>query len=379
MNLFAPKSLRRMASRFAFLAVLPVAFAGESHPTLSTHEFFYVGGKYVGAPGKEVMTGQMYVERLRPEKVTQRYPMVFFHGGSETATNWMSTPDGRTGWADYFLKQGFIVYLIDQPARGRSAWLASVNGPAAMRMSVDDFEKSLNIETYGKWPQAKKHTQWPGEGDARYRRGDPIFDNFYASLVPQLNSMVEIQTLVQAAGTALLDKIGPAIIVVHSQSGGFGWLLADKRPKLVKGILAVEPNGPPFQQAVLSEEMARAWGLTEIPLTYSPPAKTPADLGATRESAPDGPDLVTCWKQADPPRTLPNLQGVPILILSSEASAHAAYDQCTAKYLTRAGVENTYMRLEDQGIHGNFHHMMLEKNNLEISALIYKWMTQHIK
>ncbi len=248
-----------------------------------------------------------------------------------------------------------------------------------MRIPVTDFEKTLAIEIYGNWPQAKKHTQWPGEGEGKYHRGNPVFDNFYASLVPQLNSIVEIQTLVQAAGTALLDKIGPAILVTHSQSGLFGWLLADKRPKLVKGILAIEPNGPPFQQAVLSEDKARQWGITDIPITYSPPAATPSDLGPVREAAPDAPGLVVCWKQADPPRQLPNLQGIPILIVSSEASAHAAYDQCTAKYLTRAGVTNTYMRLEEHGIRGNGHHMMLEKNNLEIAALLQKWMSAHIK
>src|SRR5437763_13019759 len=84
--------------------------------TSFTREYFYIGGKYVGLAGNQIMAGQMYVEVLRPERVLQRYPLVLVHGLGQTATNWMNTPDGRPGWADYFLKQGYILYLVDQPA-----------------------------------------------------------------------------------------------------------------------------------------------------------------------------------------------------------------------------------------------------------------------
>jgi pimeloyl-ACP methyl ester carboxylesterase len=364
--------------------------------TFTTHEFFYVGGKYTGAPGKQVMAGQMFVEVLRPQRITQKYPMVFFHGSSETATNWMSTVDGRIGWADYFAGQGYVVYLVDQPARGRSPWQASANGPSKMLFSVFDAVLFLDIEEYGYWPQAKKHTQWPGTLPEKYRQGNPIFDAFYASLVPQLTSTIETQTLIQAAGSALLDKIGPAILLTHSQSGRFGWLLADSRPKAVKGIVAVEPGGPPLRNDMVDEDMVKVepvikvaregtispglpWGITDIPLTYSPPAQAATDLKPVREAQRDGPNLAYCWKQADPPRQLPNLQGTPIAIVSSEASFHAVYDHCTSKYLAQAGVKNTHIRLEDHGLHGNGHNMMLEKNNLEVAALLHKWISANIK
>src|SRR5262245_3297939 len=81
--------------------------------TPARREFFFVGGQYSGPPNNQVMTGQMYVEVLRPARVTRRYPLVFFHGAGQTSTNWMGTPDGRAGWADYFLNQGYVVYLID--------------------------------------------------------------------------------------------------------------------------------------------------------------------------------------------------------------------------------------------------------------------------
>lgn len=95
-------------------------------PTFSTSDigrigFFYAGGHYVGEPGKEIMDGAEYVEVMVPKKVRRAYPIVFLHGAGQTGTDWLQTPDGRPGWAYYFLKQGYVVYMVDYPARGRSA------------------------------------------------------------------------------------------------------------------------------------------------------------------------------------------------------------------------------------------------------------------
>jgi pimeloyl-ACP methyl ester carboxylesterase len=361
------------SARLLTLALASVSLCAQQTPF--TRDYFYVAGKYTN----DVMAGQMYVEALRPARVTRPYPLVFFHGASQTATNWMGTPDGRPGWADYFLNQGYLVYLVDQPARGRSAWHPSTNGSLTI-LTAPDIEKRFTAsEILGFWPQAKKHSQWPGDGPNNGRRGDPVFDAFYATQVESLASAEETQTLVQAAGSALLDKIGSAIVVTHSQAGPFGWLLADSRPKAVKGILAIEPGGPPFQNAVVDENKSRAWGIADIPLTYDPPAKTASDLAAVREAKPDGPDLAVCSKQPDPPRRLANLQGIPILILTTESSYHAVYDHCTSKYLTQAGVKNNFVRLEDQGIHGNGHMVMLEKNSREVAAFLQKWISTNIK
>lgn len=364
--------IRPPALAFALFAFVFPLFGQHA---LATRDFFYAGGKYAGKPGNEVMAGQMYVEVLRPQVVSQRFPLVFIHGAGQTATNWLGTPDGRAGWADYFLEQGYVIYLVDQPARGRSPWHPSVNGPLQMRPPSWVEERFTAPEIAHIWPQARKHTQWPGTG----RKGDPVFDTFYATQVEGLESAVETQTLIQAAGAALLDKIGPAILVTHSQLGAFGWLLANARPEAVKGIVAVEPNGPPFRDAVFDENKNRAWGLTDIPITYAPPVKSPAGLAIVQEAKADGPDLVRCWEQADPPRRLVNLQGIPILIVTAEASYHAPYDHCTSKFLAQAGVPNTHFRLEDHGLHGNGHMVMLEKNNLEIAALIQGWVGEHVK
>ena len=97
-------------------------------------------------------------------------------------------------------------------------------------------------------------------------------------------------------------------------------------------------------------------------------------LRSRNKTKPDGPDLVRCWMQKAPARLLPNLQKLPILILTAEASYHAPYDHCTVKYLEQAGVHSTWIKLADAGIHGNGHMMMLEKNNLEIGAVMSRWL-----
>ena len=79
--------------------------------------------------------------------------------------------------------------------------------------------------------------------------------------------------------------------------------------------------------------------------------------------------------QKSPAKQLPNLQKMPILIMTAEASYHASYDHCTVKFLEQAGVHPTFMKLGDMGIHGNGHMMMLEKNNMEVAGLMSKWLT----
>ncbi len=336
--------------------------------------FFYVGGSYVGKPGKQLMHDQMYVEVLTPRHPRQRYPLVLIHGAAQTATNWMGTPDGRPGWADYFVGQGYTVYMVDQPARGRSPWLPDVDGKLATFAAEAIESRFTAPQVFNLWPQAKMHSQWPGTG----RIGDPAFDAFYATQVPYLADNAQTQRLNQQGVAALLDRIGPAIILTHSQSGPFGWLIADARPKLVKAVVAVEPAGPPFQNAVLGADKARAWGVTDIPIAYDPPVNDPAELKIEQQPQPDGPDLVRCWQQQAPARHLANLADIPVVVITTEASYHAAYDHCTAKYLAQAGVKVTALRLGDHGIHGNGHMVMLEKNNLQVAGVIVGWLAHAV-
>lgn len=342
-------------------------------------ETFYVGGKYVGEKGKERMQGAMYVEHLRPLETKQPFPIIMFHGSGQTAVNWLTTPDGREGWAPYFLEKGYEVYLIDQPARGRSAWHADIDGPLrAMTVSIIEGLFTATSE-HDAWPQSRLHSQWPGKGSNVGRRGDPVFDQFFASQVGYVESNAETQQRVKEAGTLLLDRIGPAILLTHSQAGPFGWLLADARPQLVKAIVAIEPNGPPIESSpVTGKRKQLAWGITDIPISYVPTITNADELQVEKQASPDGQGLIDCWAQKPPARQLVNLQSVPILMLVGEASYHAQYDHGTSHWLRQAGVDHDLVRLPDIGIHGNGHMMMLEKNNREIAAEVNNWLLTRV-
>ena len=141
-------TMLRAAAGVAFVSVCVLAARAEppklpvpavDQSAVAQRGYFYVGGKYTGEPGKEIMQGQTYVEVLAPKDVRQPYPLVLIHGAAQTATNWMGTPDGRKGWAEYFVEQGYVVYMIDQPMRGRSAWHPAMARPACSRRRTKSF------------------------------------------------------------------------------------------------------------------------------------------------------------------------------------------------------------------------------------------------
>lgn len=343
--------------------------------------YFFAGGQYCAIDGLEVMVGQAYIHEISPLDAAAPFPLVMIHGGGLTGLTWEATPDGRPGWVDYFVDLGFRVFVMDQPARGRSAWNSDVHG-ALRQVDTRRIEQRFTApERFSLWDQARLHTQWPGSGLA----GDEIFDQFRASQVPYLASRATSERITRAAGAALLDSIGPAILLTHSQSGPFGWQIADARPGLVKGIVALEPNGPPF---VRLEEVGppeyrvemgedRPWGVTATPLTYDPALLEGAELSYVREESAAAPAFVPCYAQRSPARRLPNLAHIPVAVVTSEAGYHAAYDHCTVKFLRSAGVSAEHLRLEDEGVHGNGHMMMIERNSDEVAAVVYRWLKNH--
>jgi pimeloyl-ACP methyl ester carboxylesterase len=340
--------------------------------------YFFVGGHYVDTKAGPIMERQMYVEYRLPTRKTKPYPIVMIHGAAQTGTNFTGTPDGRKGWAQWFEEQGYAVYVVDQPTRGRSAYHDRV--APVTRFPASEIEKRFTAtEKYNLWPQAKLHTQFPGQGPNKGQRGDPIFDQFYASQVQYVADGRVNEAMIREAVAALLDRIGPAIVLTHSQSGSFGWVIADERPQLVKAIVAAEPSGPPFRNAVFGTQPARPWGITSTSIRYDPPVTDPAQLKPVEEAASDGPNLVRCMLQPEPARKLAAMRDMPVLVFVSESSYHAAYDHCTAKYLRQAGVKADFVPLAQVGIRGNGHMVMIEKNNLEIAAMIDRWLSENVR
>jgi len=363
---------------FSVAAATAAQAAGEPPLVLAKEGYFYVGGHPVTVDGQHFLQGQMYVEYRVPAKRTHPYPVIMVHGGTMSGINYTGTPDGREGWAQYFVRRGYAVYVVDQPGRARSSYNEKVYGTYSMPETEGALKRFTEQEKYRLWPQAHLHTQWPGSGGA----DDPAVQELQMSQLPAIADFTKQQSLNRDALVALLDRIGPSILLVHSQAGAFGWPVADARPDKVKAIPAIEPNGPPFYDVQFTGapdyfkqgKLALTYGITAVPLTYDPPVKDPSELAPVQEAQADAPEKVRCWLQPTPARQLPNLAKMPILVLTAEASYHAPYDHCTVKYLQQAGVKPSVIRLADVGIHGNSHVMMLEKNNQQIAGVIVGWL-----
>jgi pimeloyl-ACP methyl ester carboxylesterase len=407
------RDLRAWVAPVAVAVLVPLAASaqesgdqGDKVVRIARQGFFFVNGQYftdtgsvdlpgmpaASGPGGDRMDNQMYVEYQVPANVRHPYPLVLIHGGSQTGVNFKGTPDGREGWGTWFVRKGYTVYIVDQVGRGRSPAVNPL--PPAPEVYATPFGRPSNtesrmrnwtkLEEFGLWPNAHLHTQWPGTGEP----GDSAFDQFFAS---QIQSRLDptgtaTQAAAQQAGAALLDRIGPAIVVTHSQSGTFGFLMADARPDLVKGVVTIEGGGTPYTYPVIGPPAyfgnpipSATWGLTSVPITYSPEVTEPAQLSFVQEAAPDPGKLIRCWLQAEPAKELPNLQKMPHLLIVAEASSAANTNHCVSKYLTQAGVENTWVNLADVGIHGNGHMMMWEKNNIEIAQFIGSWLKRHVE
>lgn len=186
------------------------------------------------------------------------------------------------------------------------------------------------------------------------------------------------------------------------------WLAADVQPDLVAGVIAVEPTGPPYgiahrqtgknrcySQMIRFDSTNKPYGLADIPLTFSPPAKllpkssrkrknfAPLDVTMLSSSNNEGTymmqddsELIALGngEQVAAIRKLVNLQKMPHVLVTSHAGSHSVYDWATACFMEQAGLSVDRMKLENFGIRGNGHLMFLETNSDKISKLLQDWI-----
>src|SRR5919202_1880571 len=169
------------------VAVAPSLAQSQGERLNATQTSFYVGGQYHTVPNVgTVMDGAMYVQSFIPDNVTHPYPLVMIHGGVGAGGTWTGTPDGREGWAQFFVRRGYSVYVVDQPARGRSVYNPAIDGPVGQGTAESHERMFTAPEVFNLWPQARLHTQWPRNAAScmveqigcKAQRGDPVFDNF---------------------------------------------------------------------------------------------------------------------------------------------------------------------------------------------------------
>ena len=192
-----------------------------------------------GVPAKVDPNGtyqveQMYSQYFLVQNRNGKLPLLMWHGGGLTGVTYETKPDGKPGWLNYFLRQGWDVYISDAMERGRSGWTNQFKGEPVFLPLGDPWER-FRIGPIGSWiPRPAKRATYPGTQF-------PIeaYEQFMKQGVPR---WVTTDKEIVAAYIALVDKVCPCVVMVHSQSGTFGFQVLEARPDKVKALIAVEPT-----------------------------------------------------------------------------------------------------------------------------------------
>lgn len=330
--------MRRILA-IATLALLPAAPAhAQSGIALRDMGSFHVGGRKIdikGQPIKEVVftpggvpakidpngtyfIEQMYAQYFLVQRRKGKLPLLMWHGGGLTGVTYETKPDGKPGWLNFFLKKGWDVYISDAMERGRSGWTNQFKGEPLWLPLNDPWER-FRIGPIGSWNNNK--ATYPGTQF-------PIaaYEQFMKQGVPR---WVTTDKEIVAAYIELVDKVCPCVVMVHSQSGTFGYQVLQARPDKIKALVAVEPT-----------------------------------VGGD-------------------PKQIENVKKTPILVvIGDNAKDHPrwkAIRQHSVNYQTAfkaAGGSLDLVDLPDVGIKGNSHMVMMDKNSDQVADLINKWLVR---
>ena len=191
-------------------------------PVLAEEGFFWVGVQRHPLAHGLGAAGQMYVRYQVPASRRHALPLVMVHGGGGQGLDYLGTPDGRPGWASFFLRQGYAVYVVDRTAHGRSPSHPDLHGRQGAPPSYEAMLRRFVAPEAepDAYPQARLHTQWPGGAEI----GDGVLDQFMAGQGPPIDDLARVHADMRRCAAALLDRIGPAVLVTHSAvARSAGW------------------------------------------------------------------------------------------------------------------------------------------------------------
>lgn len=317
-------------------------------PTTSRRGHFWVPGeRVIGDDGAVRAKGPMFVTWEAPAPDTDRPPVVLVHGGGGQGTDWLGTPDGRPGWAAGFVAAGYPTVVVDRPGHGRSPAHPDVLGAPGPQ-----FDYGTGKALF--FPDRPDHTRWPLDP-----HDEAATDRWIAPLGSLPVDLAESQRMDADRLAALLDRLGPAVVVTHSAGGPCGWLLADRRPELIRALVAIEPIGPAF--ATFPGIGTLDWGLTAAPLTYDPPRASAAEARA-----------------ADPASLrVPALADLPVALVTGGASMFADFADDVVASLSTAGAAVERVHLPEFGVTGNGHALTYESNSDDTLAVVLRWISAH--
>ncbi len=272
----------------------------------------------------------------------RKYPLVMWHGMGQSSRTWETTPDGREGFRDIFLRRGFSVYLIDQPRRGN----AGRSTVAASLEPTPDEQQWFCFFRIGIWPRYFEGVQ--------FARDSAALNQYFRAMTPGTGP-VELKVMSDAVSAAF-DRIGAAILVTHSHSGGMGWMTAMANPD-VKAVISYEPGSnfpfPPGEVPAPLHGSAGTLEALEVPLddflklTQIPVVLYYGDFIPEKPDANPGQDawrvrleMARLWRDA----------------------------------VNRHGGDVALVHLPEIGIHGNTHFPFSDLNNIRIADLMHEFL-----
>ncbi|MBX3254878.1 MAG: alpha/beta fold hydrolase [Chitinophagaceae bacterium] len=315
---------------------------------------FAIGGTVITNPGtfdpiKRTPEGQtfhgdhVYIFYQKPVNA-RKLPLVFWHGIRQFSKTWETTPDGREGFQNIFLRRNYSVYLIDQPRRGNA-------GRSTMQATIDpvpDEQTWFGTFRIGVWPD-----YFPG---VQFSKDPETLNQYFRSMTPSIGP-IDIGVNVSAI-SELFSKIGPAVLVTHSHSGGMGWLTAIKNQN-VKAIVSYEPgSGFVFPEGEVPPPVASSAGALEakgvskddfLQLTKIPIIIYYGDFIPEKPDPNPGTDG---WR------------------------ARLEMARLWAATINKYGGDATVVHLPETGIKGNTHFPFSDLNNIEIADLMSKWLKE---
>jgi pimeloyl-ACP methyl ester carboxylesterase len=339
MNVREDSMLRLLTSLLVGLAISPALAQTKEPLVLRDAGSFHLGGRdaaITGKPIREVNVGgatqqldpngtyiveQMYVQYLLPQNRKSKVPLLMWHGGGLTGVTYESTPDGREGWQTMFVRKGWDVYVSDAVERGRASWaMSEVYGGEPVFTTLRYPWESYRFGEPGSWnDDPAKRRLYPGS-----QFPNEAYENLVKQIVPRWTTT---NNAIMAAYNHLVEKVCPCVLLVHSQSGTFGYEAALAHPDKVKALVIIE--------------------------------------GTIRGNV----------------ETAAKVKGVPILVLygdnvekSKMFSTQRENNIKMAALAKAAGGSIEIVNLPDLGIRGNTHFMMMEKNNAQIADIVEKWL-----
>ncbi|MES2563088.1 MAG: alpha/beta fold hydrolase [Pseudomonadota bacterium] len=335
--------------------------------TIEQQGSFFVGGRKVEAPGvydptlspsgsdggQTFWVDQMYVQYQIPANA-RKLPLILVHGGSGTGRVWGTTPDGREGYQTLMLRRGYPVYIVDFPRRGRAGY-PSFNGPfGTLAGSPLVANRTGQAGTQYAWSRWRLGPQYPEVFPVQQFPMQAV-DSFMQHLVPTVSDDPQI---ISAALITLLDKIGPAILVTHSQSGLFGWLAGARSPH-VKAIVAYEP-GFVFQQGQVPPPIPLFKGSQP-----SGTAVTQAEFGRLAQIP-----IQVVYGDNIPKQPIPNL-------VADGRRAQVVTSRLFVDALNKQRGKASVLHLPDVGLYGNSHFMFSDLNNVAVADQLSVFLQAH--